>query len=119
MRPRYKDIISAGIAGAFLGGITCGGIGTYMGFRTGYNINEILFPQISISDYNGDGDDDLCVELSYHEIICALDLNQDGSMDFIVVDTEKDEITELKLGENPCPKKSDLEKLIEQLDQNK
>lgn len=96
----------AGVSGAFLGGTA----GTTLGYYYGYYKSE---PEIMILNYKQHGVEGMCVTRNSREKVCAVDGDNNGSVDVVVIDVETEEMKEILLvGEDTC-----LNKLLRNIEE--
>ena len=90
-----KYVSGAAASGSLLGP-TCGATGYYYG----YYKSE---PEIIILNYKQHGVEGMCVARNSREKVCAVDGDNNGSVDVVVIDVETEEMKELLLvGEDTC-----------------
>ena len=85
-----------------LAGAGCLFLGGAGGYYYGYYKSE---PEIVILRYETDGLEGFCVYRTNSEMVCAADLDHNGSVDVSVVDVETQTIKEVQLGQDDCTKK--------------
>ena|SRR3989344_3014640 len=101
-----------------LGGALLGTGGSYIsykkgyeqGYDEGYNKSE---PEFLLLDQETHGIEGLCVVKNASEMICATDVDYNGSVDVTLLDVEKESIKDAVLGRNDCVSKGYLEKKLE------
>ncbi len=81
------------------------------GFEEGYNKSE---PEILFLNYKTHGLDGMCVKRNAHEMVCSIDVDDNGSIDTIVFDPNTSEMKETTPGLDDCVSKNLRNKQKEQ-----
>ena len=102
-----------------LGGAILGTGGSYIsykkgyerGYDEGYNKSE---PEILVLNQKTHGIEGLCVVKNAKEMVCAADIDYNGSVDVVLIDVETQQIKDVIPGKDDCTSKY-LQKLEEGL----
>ena len=105
----------ATVGGMALGGILGAASWGYMsfqrGYEKGYNESE---PEITVLNYKTHGIEGMCVVKNDQEMICAADVDGNGSVDLALLDLQTQQVKEVLLGEDDCVSKY-MRKLEEEI----
>ena len=93
-----------------LGGAVFGAGGSYIsykkgherGYEEGYNKSE---PEILVLNYETHGIEGLCVIKNAKEMVCAADVDYNGSVDVVLIDVETQQIKDVVPGKDDCTSK--------------
>ena|SRR3989344_159903 len=94
-----------------IGGATCGSAGLYSGY-------SLAQPEIKTFNYLEHGFEGMCVDHAFSRRDCAVDYDENGSIDHIEVDTEKHETTKTTDGIDTCVMK-DIKRQLRKLEPQK
>src|SRR3989344_6707550 len=106
-----------GLGGFLLCGATTG-VGTYLGSKNGYERGykegynqgyeegyENSEPEILFLNYQTHGLEGMCVKRNANEMVCSVDVDDNGSIDTIIYDPNTSEMKEATPGQDDCDSK--------------
>ena len=115
----WKYVFGAGVVGlisgaaGFTGGLIVGhkqgrDIGYQQGYEKGYEKgydDGHQEPKIMLFEYDKQGIEGICVELTKNKIACSFDVDSNGSVDVVIYDLENKKVEE-HLGKDDCNSKN-------------